>query len=348
MDTQQQLLRHDLAYNSFSVIFVDFFFATCKSRLSKLWWGNRIAHMFSSIYSHSCILIHIILFALDIFSGGVLNSILGAINCNKYSDAPLEHSGTKSQLDSFGEKQNKTTQTKMFLFSLNSGCDMPWRWVCGRRDCGWSVDSDVFYRHGMASNQRNYLGPFPWELPFVLDFWGLLAFLYPFVLFSSLRLCVRLCLHSFCLLIVYTQLYTLDATLFFFVFFSFCLRSPNEINNRMPRMPVWCASSTPIRLFLLLVSFLTKRKNKKKIKNIFIYFKFNTQSPAGRFPLIFKMGKTLGTPQAAEMETFLSPNFFIYRGVLTSCWWAMSSSYDLAHDWMGNPWLCFEDRESVR
>ena len=37
---------------------------------------------------------------------GVLNYILGAINCNKYSDAPLEHSRTKSQLDSYGEIQN--------------------------------------------------------------------------------------------------------------------------------------------------------------------------------------------------------------------------------------------------
>lgn len=141
MDTQQQLLRHDLAYNSFSVIFVDFFFATCKSRLSKLWWGNRIAHMFSSIYSHSCILIHIILFALDIFSGGVLNSILGAINCNKYSDAPLDlccsgaHStvvilsGASDANQSISRTLVDAAKKRYFLFGLGAwpNADTGWK-----------------------------------------------------------------------------------------------------------------------------------------------------------------------------------------------------------------------------
>ena len=170
-------------------------------------------------------------------------------------------------------------------------------------------------------------------------FWGLLAFLYPFVLFSSLLVCVRLCWHSFCLLIVYTHLMWPC-----FSFFLFGLRSPNEINNRMPRMPVWCASSNPIRLFLLLVSFLTKRKNKKTF--LFI-LNSRTKAQRGGFRSFSKWERHSEHHRPQKWRLF-SPNFFIYRGVLTSCWWAMSSSYDLAHDWMGNPWLCFEDRESVR
>ena len=216
---------------------------------------------------------------------------------------------------------------------------MPWKWVCGRRDCGWSVDSDVFYRHGMASNQRNYLEPFPWELPFVLDFEAcwlscILSSFSP--LCSSACVCVGipfvcwLCIHIWC-----------DPV---FVFFLFGLRSPNEINNRMPRMPVWCASSNPIRLFLLLVSFLTKRKNKKTF--LFI-LNSRTKAQRGGFRSFSKWERHSEHHRPQKWRLF-SPNFFIYRGVLTSCWWAMSSSYDLAHDWMGNPWLCFEDRESVR
>ena len=96
----------------------------------------------------------------------------------------------------------KTTKTIFFFWG-----DMPWKWVCGRRDCGWSVDSDVFYRHGMASNQRNYLEPFPWELPFVLDFEAcwlscILSSFSP--LCSSACVCVGipfvcwLCIHIWC------------------------------------------------------------------------------------------------------------------------------------------------------
>lgn len=88
---------------------------------------------------NSCILIHIILFALDIFSGGVLNSILGAINCNKYSDAPLDLccSGAHSTvviLSGASDANQSISRTlvnaaKKDIFSLASGVAERRHWM---------------------------------------------------------------------------------------------------------------------------------------------------------------------------------------------------------------------------
>ena len=68
MDTQQQLLRHDLACNSFSVIFVGFFCDLQVSSFKALMRQSNCAYVFHQY--HSCLLIPVLLFALDIFCWG--------------------------------------------------------------------------------------------------------------------------------------------------------------------------------------------------------------------------------------------------------------------------------------